>query len=73
MSDQHPQNCKNTYNGIAISLGMTVDEVKEMLDYWRSPRLPHDYYREKYNKLQKEFSEYKKNMENDYRGGSCCE
>lgn len=73
MTNEHPYNCKNTYNAVAINLGMTPDEAREMVEYWRSPRLPHDFYREKYLKLQKEFEQYKKNVEDDCRGGSCCD
>jgi hypothetical protein len=73
MNNEHPCNCENTYNAVAINLGMTQQEAREMVEYWRSPRLPHDFYREKYLKLQKDFEQYKKNVENDYTGGSCCE
>jgi len=52
--------CENTYNGIGISCGMSGDEARKMVEYWKSPRLPADHWREQCDLLKDRLKEQTK-------------
>ena len=52
--------CENTYNAIGLSCGMSGEEARRMVEYWKSPRLPSDYWREQCDILKQSVKEQTK-------------